>query len=200
MKKTVLYIIFAGFFFIPSDVFSQNIDIEILKSVNINRNTSLDSFFILLTDSAPYIAYCVPLILLIFSAFRKNKALLQKSLAIIVAFALATIICNILKYSLQVPRPFETYSFIEKVSGGGSPSFPSGHTCDAFVIATALIFAFGKWYYTIPFLFWACLVGYSRMHLGVHYPSDVFGAALIGFGSSFLTFYFYKRMLKKENS
>jgi membrane-associated phospholipid phosphatase len=46
--------------------------------------------------------------------------------------------------------------------------------------------AYPKWYVVVPSFVWASSVGYSRMHLGVHYPSDVLVGALVGSGSAVL--------------
>lgn len=59
-----------------------------------------------------------------------------------------------------------------------TPSFPSGHTASAFAFASTM----GEevpvtW---IPLHATAALVGYSRVHTGVHYPSDVAAGALLG--------------------
>ena len=78
-----------------------------------------------------------------------------------------------LKFAINRKRPFVTYPDIEKIASAGSKSFPSGHTSDAFATATSLSLAFPKWYVITPSFVWACAVGYSRMDLGVHYPSDV---------------------------
>jgi membrane-associated phospholipid phosphatase len=45
-----------------------------------------------------------------------------------------------------------------------------------------------KWYVIVPSYSWAVAVGYSRMHMGMHYPSDVLMGAIIGTASSFLSF------------
>ena len=75
-----------------------------------------------------------------------------------------------------------------KETNGRSPSFPSGHTSGAFSFATSLTIACPKWYIAGPAYIWAGAVGYSRMDLGVHYPSDVLAGAIIGVGSAYLCY------------
>lgn len=79
---------------------------------------------------------------------------------------------------------------------------PSGHTSLAFATATSLTLKYPKWYVAAPSYFWACSVGYSRMNLGVHYPSDIVAGALLGAGSAYLTYlvndFFRKKMDNKK--
>ncbi|AWB66561.1 phosphatase PAP2 family protein [Saccharobesus litoralis] len=64
-------------------------------------------------------------------------------------------------------------------------SLPSGHTAAAFVMATVISF---YWPFLTPFIFaWACLIGLSRVLLGVHYPSDVFCGAALGMSCAWLS-------------
>ncbi|MBS1723843.1 MAG: phosphatase PAP2 family protein [Armatimonadetes bacterium] len=77
----------------------------------------------------------------------------------------------------------------------GFSSFPSGHATTSFGIA-----AFLSWVYAGSHrqnvaaiaVFWAVLVGLSRIYMGVHYPLDVFAAALLGTGMGSLTFFLFK--------
>ncbi|MBI4945043.1 MAG: phosphatase PAP2 family protein [Bacteroidetes bacterium] len=110
----------------------------------------------------------------------------------------ASIITTGMKYSFNRVRPFETYSFIIKKSDAGSPSFPSGHTSSAFATAALLALAYPKWYIIAPSFLWASAVGYSRMELGVHYPSDVLVGAIVGTGSAWLMWKINKWMSKKN--
>jgi undecaprenyl-diphosphatase len=65
-----------------------------------------------------------------------------------------------------------------------SHSFPSGHTATAFAGATALSYFFPRW--TAAFFVLAAAIGYSRLYVGVHFPLDVLGGAVIGVVTSLL--------------
>lgn len=194
IKKLFLVILL----FPTLNLWSQNPDIDILKNINLNRDKHLDNTFRAFTNSAGPIAYGVPVLLIGISLARKDSLSLQKSLYIGVSVASSAIVSNILKYAVNRPRPFVTYPFLEKVTSGGSPSFPSGHTADAFSIATSLSIAYPKWYIIIPAYGWAGAVAYSRMDLGVHYPSDVFAGAIIGAGSAYLCYKGQQWLAKKR--
>lgn len=193
MRRLVLLIVLLC---LSLPFFCQNLDIDLLKEINLNRNTKLDKFFQVITDSAAIVAYGVPsVILILYFLYRKvgNK---EKGITIGASVLLSGIIASILKHSINRPRPFEIYNFIQNVGEGGSPSIPSGHTADAFAVATAFCLAYPKWYVIIPFFTWACAVGYSRMDLGVHYPSDVLVGALIGSGAAFMCYKINQRIIR----
>lgn len=162
----------------------HDLDIGILRAIYENRNPLFNTLFIVITNSAALVALGIPLILLIIATSRKNKGLRREALLILFSVAISAVVANILKYTVDLPRPYEIYPFIVKLSSGGSPSFPSGHTADAFAFATAIGLVYRKWYFVFPCLVWAVLVGYSRMNLGVHFPSDVLAGAIIGISSA----------------
>jgi len=195
MKKVNLHIII---FFFPLIIYSQQIDIGILKEINLSRDKQYDGIFRAITDSAAPISFGVPILLLGIGAIRKYPISRNYSLSILASVLSAAIIASILKYSLNWPRPFITYSFIEKVTSGGSPTFPSGHTTDVFAFATSVSIAYPKWYIIVPVYVWAGAVGYSRMDLGVHYPSDVLMGAIIGISMAYLCYKGQQRLINKK--
>jgi membrane-associated phospholipid phosphatase len=129
---------------------------------------------------------------------KHDDRLFRNACVTLAAIVVNTGITTVLKYSINRDRPYITYPDITKKSAGGSPSFPSGHTASAFATATSISLSYPKWYVIVPTYAWAGTVGYSRMHLGVHYPSDVIAGALIGTGSAWITHYVNKKLIKNS--
>jgi len=176
-----------AFLLITTVVNAQNIDIRILRDINLNRNQSLDPTFKTISNSVNTISIATPAVIYSLGLLKHDKDLKQAGVFIGETFLVNTIITTGLKRGLQRPRPFITYPDLDKQSAGGSYSFPSGHTSDAFSTATAVSMTFPKWYVVAPSFLWASAVGYSRMDLGVHYPTDVLAGAIVGCGTAFLT-------------
>lgn len=65
-------------------------------------------------------------------------------------------------------------------SRGGRFGFVSSHAANTFGVAVFLSFLFRKRRVTIGLLVWAFFVSYSRIYLGVHYPGDILGGAILG--------------------
>ena len=164
----------------------------------VNRNRNLDGGFNFLSKTTGAVSFGTPIIVLSTGLINKDSAIVQKGIYMGVSIVVASGISTIIKFSFNRERPYRTYPFIEKMTSGGSPSFPSGHTSDAFATATSLSISFPKWYVIAPSYIWASGVGYSRMHLGVHYPSDVLVGALVGAGSSYLCYKAQKWLNKKR--
>jgi len=188
MMGQKLISILAVILLFQGTLYSQNLDIDILRDINLNRDRYLDNTFRGITNSADYVSFGVPVILLGTGLLIKNSITTQNALFIGASVLTAAAFSTAIKYSVNRPRPFETYPDIQKCADGGSPSFPSGHTSDAFALATAASLAYPKWYLIAPAYIWAGAVGYSRMDLGVHYPSDVIFGAIVGAGSAYVCY------------
>ena len=167
--------------------FSQNIDINILKKINANRNKSLDATFKFISNGLYPVSVGTPLVLFSVGLIKKDSLLKQRALYMGKAALVSLFITAATKRIVKRERPFITYPFIEKGALGRGYSFPSGHTSAAFATATSLSITYPKWYIIAPSFLWAGATAYSRIHLGVHYPSDILAGAIIGSGSAFLT-------------
>jgi len=192
LKSTILL-----FFLFQPGLSGQNWDINLLKHINLDRNKSLDGAFRFVTNSAGPVAFGVPVIICGTGFIMHDSLIVRNSLNTGSALVVTVIITTIAKYTVNRTRPFVKYPYIEKEAAGGSPSFPSGHTSEAFALATSVSLIYPKWYVIAPSFLWAGAVGYSRMDLGVHYPSDVLAGAIIGAGCSWITFKVNHRLYNK---
>jgi membrane-associated phospholipid phosphatase len=179
--------------------FSQNADINLLKHININRNKNLDGTAMLFSESVAPISIGIPALMFLKGSLQKDKTLKRNALVTGSSFALAVGSGYVIKELVKRQRPYLTYSEIElygpKESGF---SFPSNHTSSSFSTATSLSILYPKWYVIVPAYTWAGSVAYSRMHIGVHYPSDVLAGAALGAGSAWACYYLNKKLFKKN--
>jgi membrane-associated phospholipid phosphatase len=127
----------------------------------------------------------VPVALLAGGVISNDKEMRQNALYVASASAVNVLATLFLKKVIKRPRPFNGLVKINAVYQPSHYSFPSGHTSTAFTTATALSHAYPKWYVIAPAYLWAGSVSFSRLYLGVHYPTDVAAGALLGTGSAF---------------
>lgn len=184
------------FFFCSSVLFSQNADIHWLRCINETVHPQLDKTMRGVSNSVTPAIIAVPVGLFACEYFY-HRYRINKPIAIGVSLASTAVITFGLKYTVNRDRPFVTYPDIIKRSDAGSKSFPSGHTSSAFALATSLSLEYPHWYVVAPAYMWACSVGYSRMRLGVHYPSDVAAGAVIGAGCAWATWWINKKIMEE---
>ncbi|WP_347989553.1 phosphatase PAP2 family protein [Methylomonas sp. AM2-LC] len=105
-----------------------------------------------------------------------NDPLLQNML---LAFAIERPVYFILKNGFKRHRPQQALpDFRSVITPSDQFSFPSGHTSAACLMATLLSFYFP--YLLIALFIWAALIGFSRVILGVHFPTDTLMGAALG--------------------
>jgi len=119
--------------------------------------------------------------------FQKLREIFFVSLSVVSAWLLAVY----LKIVFQIPRPFLSLPNIHPLLAPTDFSFPSGHSAFFMGLATAIFLYHKKVGYW--FVFFAFLIGISRIIAGVHYPLDILGGFLFGALGSFLLIKTFKK-------
>jgi membrane-associated phospholipid phosphatase len=197
-KKQFLFIFCL---FTCSVSFSQNVDINLLKTINKNETSFKNKYLELNASSVTVVSIGAPAAVAITGFIIHDNKLKKDALYMGAAFLVSSIVTQGTKHIVNRPRPFEKYNFIVKRDDeSGGLSFPSGHTSSAFCTATSLALRYHKWYVIAPAYIFATSVGWARMYQGVHYPSDVLAGAFVGAGSAWLSYKAQKWIAGKKDS
>lgn len=200
IKSILLLAVCFSFYMPPAQAQKVGLEQQVLIELMEHRSEAATPIFQGISDRTQLVATLIPASVLAAGLVTNDKTTLQKGLYLVETVAGSTFITYALKYGCNRQRPFKANPDIIPVGNGGpgSPSFPSGHTSVAFAAATSLTLAYFKWYVAVPAFAWAGSVAYSRMYLGVHYPSDVVAGAVIGAGSAWLMYKANKWLFKKK--
>ena len=177
---------------------AQNMDVDILKSINASGEFS--GYWKTTTNSIFKVSAAVPLGVMIAGGLSGDKDLMKKGLRIGETVVVNALVTELLKRTAVRDRPSATWDGVIKAykPGNDRKSLPSGHTSAAFSLATATSLEFKKWYVTVPAFAYATSIGYSRMYLGAHYPSDVLAGAAVGTGTALLMHWANKKLFHRE--
>lgn len=162
----------------------QQWDDRIMINFAQNRTPQKTGFMLFLSKTYTYGDVGVPAGLLAAGVIGNDRQMRENALYVASSTAIAYGLNQLIKIVVKRPRPFVQNIKIVPVYQAREYSFPSGHTSSTIATATALSIAYPKWYVIAPAFLWAGSVSYSRMYLGVHYPTDVAGGALLGAGTA----------------
>ncbi|MBS1745024.1 MAG: phosphatase PAP2 family protein [Bacteroidetes bacterium] len=165
-----------------------NFDKTILEDIADHRSANTTDFYLAISNANNYVCLRLPIGIMATGLLTHSTEIKQRALYIGEGIMVSSLLTKSLKNIVQRPRPFESDTTLIPAEMVTGYSFPSGHTSEAFSTATALTIAYPKWYVIVPAYLWAAGVGYSRLYLGVHYPTDVIAGALLGAGSAWITY------------
>lgn len=101
----------------------------------------------------------------------------------------------VLKHLVSRPRPYTVVEGLIPLLTSGDPnSFPSGHTCAAFASASAWCRTLPRRWMKIVAVVMAALMGFSRLYVGVHFPTDVLAGMAVGIFCGWLAWLIWKRL------
>ncbi len=193
MKNQLILILL----FLSCQTFAQNSEYNIIESLQQGRNTGSDKAWDALSQSADYTGIIAPFGLLTVGFIQQDENLKWKALSSGVAVIGTYGAGYIMKKAIKRDRPFVKYPEFIPYRNKDSYAMPSGSTALAFTTATSLTMALPKWYVALPSYAYAGAIGYSRIHLAEHYPTDVLAGAVLGSASAFVCYKLNRWVNKK---
>lgn len=162
----------------------QQWDDKVMIDLAEHRTEKKTGILLFLSNTYRYGDVGIPAGLLIGGLVGNDRQMRENALYVASSTAISYGLTELVKLIVKRPRPYLQNIRIVPVYRAMGTSFPSGHTSSTIATATALSVAYPKWYVIAPAFLWAGSVSYSRMYLGVHYPTDVTGGALLGAGTA----------------
>lgn len=170
-------------------------DKELFLFLNNLGTNNWDGFWVAYTTKLNWIPLYGLLLFLMYKNLNK-KAFVLNVLVIVLMVLFTDQITNLFKDGFQRLRPCYTEDLqglmrLVKSSCGGKYSYFSGHASNSMAVAfyTGLLLKSRYKYLIFILLFWAALMAYSRIYVGVHFPLDIVSGMIFGALSGFI---FYK--------
>ncbi len=178
------------------------------------RSDLLNPFMTVFTHSGDYgiLVIALALVLIILPRTRRIGVIAAISIAI------EALLNNvIIKNAVARTRPYEAIDgLVNIIEKQKDYSFPSGHTGSAFAVMGAILLiallglpviaktgklSSSKMSLTFKLcavlaIIYAALLGFSRLYVGVHYPTDVIGGIILGLGTSIAAYFIYMLAIK----
>ena len=187
----------------------KEIEQTVLIAINGTHSPALDYLMWWISDKFIWFPFYIFLFVLVYTKYSLKHALWFTAFGL-AAVGLADFTANFgFKHTIMRYRPSHHLTLGEQLRfheirpdqfyKGGKYGFISGHATNSFAIAVMFLQQLkSKIKFIVPILlFWAILVSYSRMYLGVHYPTDILGGALWGSSIALLAHWIYRKTILK---
>lgn len=177
-------------------------DRSLLTAINFDGPTGYDFFWAMYSDKWTWIPF---MLVIVYCLLRpgnwRHRLLMVGSVALL--FVLSDfVVSSFIKNVVCRPRPSHDPAVMDLLSyvngyRGGAYGFPSNHASNGFAAATFLTLLLRNRWVTLSAFLWAVGSCYSRMYLGVHYPSDILCGAMLGIVFAIIIFFLYKKAAKR---
>ena len=172
------------------------------------RSDFLDPIVKFITHSGDHGYLWIALLIILLCIPKTRKSALMGAATLLLTF-IVTNLC--LKPMIARVRPYEAIEGLTRIIEKQSDrSFPSGHTANSMAVGV-ILWMISQNYKKLgdkklyfpkaagwAVLVWSVLVGLSRLYVGVHFPTDVLGGAIVAILNTVIVFTVYKKWFEKK--
>ncbi|PZD79675.1 phosphatase PAP2 family protein [Mesonia sp. K7] len=160
-----------------------------------------DHFWITVTQEETWIPLYFVFIGLLFFSYRGKKKF-HAVLALFATFLITFGITRLIKAFIARVRPNNVDEFKDVIRILQQPeyySFVSGHTSSSMAVTTFMVLLLRKKYkWVYVFYLWPLLFACSRVYVGVHYPGDLLGGAIVGVLIAIFCYKLFKKIARED--
>ncbi|MEJ5304051.1 MAG: phosphatase PAP2 family protein [Bacteroidales bacterium] len=163
----------------------HQLDLLLLKTINGWHTPWADLLMWQVSGTLIWIPLYAFFLYVLIKAFKKQSFVILIGVILLITSTDQT--TNLIKHSKARLRPSHQQELSQELHyvneyRGGKYSFPSGHAANTMGIALFLTLLLGRQYSSLRWIPipWSLFVGFSRVYLGVHFPSDVLAGFLLG--------------------
>ncbi|NDV20801.1 phosphatase PAP2 family protein [Pseudodesulfovibrio sp. JC047] len=168
--------------------FQTETDVAVFFEAHRAAHPLLKTIMKAITDWSNPVFYGIYAIMLITALKTRNRERLRFILVLLVVQGIVAGLCvHFLKMTIGRPRPGQGTWFEPLTTHGSHHSLPSGHTTEITGWTLPLVQRLNQKWVTLGLGLYLGIVGFSRIYLGWHHPSDVFFAWLLGSLGGFAT-------------
>lgn len=179
----------------------QTLDTQWLLAINGMHSDYMDSFMWMLSKTYSWALIVVVVLAVVMKQGRRHGLMLVLAIALAVLCA-DQLSSGLIKNAVERLRPthepaLEGLVHLVRDYRGGMYGFVSSHAANSFAVAVLVGGMFRHKAALGALLAWACVQCYSRMYLGVHYPGDILGGAVVGIVSGVAVYQLWRYMARR---
>jgi len=177
-------------------------DRDLLTTINFDGPTGYDFFWAMYTDKWTWIPFVLVIVYCLLRPGNWKHRLLIVGCTALLFLLSDFVVSSFIKNVVCRPRPSHDPAVMDLLSyvngyRGGAYGFPSNHASNGFAAATFLALLLRNRWVTLSAFLWAIGSCYSRMYMGVHYPTDILCGAMLGIVFAIIIFFLYKKAAKR---
>ncbi len=176
-------------------------DTNLFLWLNSFHNSFFDSIMWFISGKKEWIPLYLLILGIIIYKYKSKSVWIILSISLVIACS-DLVSTQVLKDGIQRFRPThnpEISHLVHIVNDyrGGYYGFVSSHAANGFGLAVFIVLLLRNKSLSVFMLAWAVLVSYSRIYLGVHYPGDILGGALLGSAFAIIFYRLYQYSMRK---